>query len=74
MSQRVNIVYSRDEDGYYVFCPELPGCQSQGETFEEARENIKEAVELYLETMTKEEIEEALGKELLTTTMEVEVG
>ncbi len=74
MSYRVNVVFSKDEDGYYVFCPELPGCQSQGDTFEEARENIKEAVELYLESMSKEEIEEALGKELLTTTMEVEVG
>ncbi len=74
MSYRVNIVFSRDKDGYYVYCPELPGCQSQGDTFEEARENIQEAVELYLETMSKEEIEEALGKELLTTTMEVKVG
>lgn len=74
MSYRVNVVFSKDEDGYYVFCPELPGCQSQGDTFEEARENIKEALGLYLETMSKEEIEEALGKELLTTTMEVEVG
>ncbi len=74
MSHRVNIVFSRDEDGYYVFCPELPGCQSQGDTFEKARENIKEAVELYLETMSKDEIAEALGKELLTTTMEIEVG
>jgi predicted RNase H-like HicB family nuclease len=74
MSYRVNIVFSRDKDGYYVYCPELPGCQSQGDTFEEARENIQEAVELYLETMSKKEIEEALGKELLTTTMEVKVG
>jgi predicted RNase H-like HicB family nuclease len=74
MSYRVNIVFSRDKGGYYVFCPELPGCQSQGDTFEEARENIQEAVELYLETKSKDEIEEVLGKELLTTTMEVEVG
>ena len=74
MSHRVNIIFNRDKDGYYVFCPDLPGCHSQGDTFEEARENIKEAVELYLETMDKQEIEEALGKELLTTTMEVEIG
>ncbi|WP_207496305.1 type II toxin-antitoxin system HicB family antitoxin [Aridibaculum aurantiacum] len=74
MSIKVNVVFSRDDDGYYVFCPELPGCHSQGDTFEEARINIKEAVELYLETMTKEEIDKALGKELITTTMEVEVG
>ncbi len=56
MSYRVNIVFSRDKGGYYVFCPELPGCQSQGDTFEEARENIQEAVELYLETKSKDEI------------------
>ena len=74
MSYKVNVVFSKDKDGYYVFCPELPGCQSQGDTFEEARENIQEAMELYLETMSKEEIEDSLGKELLTTTMEVEVG
>ena len=74
MSHRVNIIFNRDKDGYYVFCPDLPGCHSQGDTFEEARINIKEAVELYLETMDKQEIEEALGKELLTTTMEVEIG
>lgn len=74
MSYRVNVVFSKDKEGYYVFCPELPGCQSQGDTFEEARENIQEAVELYLETMSKDEIAEVLGKEILTTTMEVEVG
>jgi predicted RNase H-like HicB family nuclease len=74
MAYRVNIIFNRDKDGYYVFCPDLPGCQSQGDTFEEARGNIKEAVELYLETMEKDEIEEALGKEILTTTMEVEIG
>jgi predicted RNase H-like HicB family nuclease len=74
MSYRVNVVFSKDKDGYYVFCPELPGCQSQGDTFEEARENIQEAMELYPETMSKEEIEDSLGRELLTTTMEVEVG
>lgn len=74
MSYRVNVVFSKDEHGYYVFCPELPGCQSQGETFEEANENIKEAIELYLETMTKEEIQETLNKELFTTTMEVSFG
>jgi predicted RNase H-like HicB family nuclease len=74
MSYRVNIIFNKDNHGYYVFCPELPGCYSQGDSFEAAKANIKEAVELYLETMSKEEIEEALNKELLTTTMEVEVG
>ena len=47
---KISVVIEKDEDGYYAFAPELPGCQSQGRTFEEAESNIKEAVELYLET------------------------
>ena len=40
--------------GYSVVIPALPGCISQGETFEEALKNIKEASELYLEDLKKE--------------------
>ena len=58
MHYRVNILLSKDKHGYFVHCPELPGCHSQGDTFEEAMENIREAVELYLETMTPAEIKE----------------
>lgn len=48
---KVNIVIKKDEDGYYTYYPELKGCQSQGNTLEEVKANIKEAVELYLETL-----------------------
>ncbi|MBI2633464.1 MAG: type II toxin-antitoxin system HicB family antitoxin [Parcubacteria group bacterium] len=44
-----NAVFTEEEDGYSVSVPSLPGCFSQGDTFEEAVENIKEAIELYLE-------------------------
>lgn len=44
--------------GYSVTIPALPGCISQGETFEEALKNIKEAAELYLEDMSESEIPE----------------
>jgi len=74
MSYRVNVVFRKDEFGYYVTCPELPGCQSQGDTYEEARNNIQEAVELYLETMTPEEKKDSLNKEILTTTLEVQLA
>ena len=37
------------EGGFSVWVPDLPGCASQGETLEEALENIKEAIEFYLE-------------------------
>jgi predicted RNase H-like HicB family nuclease len=38
----------KSEEGYAVWCPGLPGCWSQGETEEEALENIKDAIEEYL--------------------------
>ncbi len=38
-----------EEGGYTVYVPSLPGCISEGETVEEAVENIREAIELYLE-------------------------
>lgn len=38
-----------DEGGYTVYVPSLPGCISEGDTMEEALENIQEAIELYLE-------------------------
>ncbi|MFZ0134543.1 MAG: type II toxin-antitoxin system HicB family antitoxin [Desulfobacterales bacterium] len=43
------VLESSEEGGYTVYVPSLPGCISEGETREEALNNIKEAVELYLE-------------------------
>ena len=40
-----------EEGGYTVYVPSLPGCISEGDTREEALENIREAIELYLETV-----------------------
>ena len=57
--------------GYFAFCPELKGCHSQGDTLEEAISNIKEAAELYLETLSEDEIHELLSQEILTTAVEV---
>ena len=54
MRYRVNI--KKTGEGYAVWCPGLPGCWSQGETEEEALENIKDAIQAYLETV------EALSK------------
>jgi len=43
------ILEPQEEGGYTVYAPSLPGCISEGETKEEALQNIKEAIELYLE-------------------------
>ena len=71
---KVNIVIEKDQYGYYAYCPELKGCHSQGESLEEALSNIKEAIELYLETLSPEEKQLYLSKEILTTSMEVQVA
>lgn len=74
MNYKINIVFEKDEHGYFVYAPSLSGCHSQGDTFEEAMANIKEAIELYLESVPREEIEELLSNEILTTTMEIKVA
>ena len=51
MTYKVNVVIEKDEYGYYAYCPELPGCQTQGDNLDEVLGNIKEAIELYLETL-----------------------
>jgi predicted RNase H-like HicB family nuclease len=43
------VLEASDEGGYTVYVPALPGCISEGENVDEALENIKEAIELYLE-------------------------
>ncbi len=45
------------EGGFSVWVPSLPGCASQGETFEEALDNVKEAIELYLEDSKEQDFE-----------------
>ncbi|WP_104578679.1 type II toxin-antitoxin system HicB family antitoxin [Helicobacter felis] len=52
----VNAVIEKDKDGYFAFVPSLQGCVSQGESYEEALKNIKEAIELYLETLEADEL------------------
>jgi predicted RNase H-like HicB family nuclease len=71
MTRKVSVVIEQDEHGYYAWCPELKGCHSQGRTVEESLANIREAIELFLETLTDEERSAALSQEILTTALEV---
>ena len=74
MSRKVSIVIERDGHGFYAYSPELPGCQTQAPTLEAAVERIKEAIELYLETLSPEERDASLSKEILTTSIQVNVA
>jgi predicted RNase H-like HicB family nuclease len=74
MPYKLNIIIEEDEDGFYAYCPELNGCQSQGDSLEEVQTNIQEAVELYLETLSDIEKKELLQKKVTTMTLEVSVA
>jgi len=46
---RFTVVIEHDEEGYFAFCPELQGCYTQGDTYEEVLENIRDAIRLHIE-------------------------
>jgi predicted RNase H-like HicB family nuclease len=50
--------FETEKDGkeYHTWCPELPGCHTHGKTVKEALENLKDAVQLYLEIVMEEQI------------------
>ncbi len=54
MKFRVVVEYDEETRSYAAYCPELPGCCSAGDTEEEALENVKEAISLYLEPTSVE--------------------
>ena len=74
MSYKISVIIEKDGNGYYAYCPELDGCQTQGDTFEEVMTNMREATELYLETLSEEERRERLSHEIMTTSVEVNVA
>ena len=48
---RYQVRLRKSEEGYAVWCPGLPGCWSQGQTEDEALDNIKDATSIYLDTL-----------------------
>ena len=56
MKFRIIIREDLEDGGYNASYPALPGCHSQGDTIEEALENIKEAIECYLESLEKDRL------------------
>jgi len=61
-----DVVIIEDETGGYVaFVPALPGCHTQADTLGELMDNAKEAIELYLETLTEEEKKDLLQQRVV---------
>jgi len=46
---RFPVVIEKDEDGYFAFCPDLQGCYTQGDTYEETLRNIEDCIRLHVE-------------------------
>jgi len=67
------IVVDADSDGYFVSCPPLQGCHSQGGTYEEAVENIKDAIRLHLEDRLADGEEIPAPTSVSLSTVEVSV-
>ena len=64
---------TREDDGFVAICPEVD-VASQGATVEEAKANLKEAVELFFECAPESEIVQRMGGESFISTMEVQVA
>jgi predicted RNase H-like HicB family nuclease len=73
MTRQFTAIIERDGSGFVALCPELD-IASQGDTIEEARSNLQEALELFFETASPEEIDRRLGGEIYVTRVEVTVG
>ncbi|MDM8523514.1 type II toxin-antitoxin system HicB family antitoxin [Desulfococcaceae bacterium HSG8] len=61
MSYKVSVIIEKDDHGFYAYAPELKGCQTQGDSLEEVMANIKEAAELYLETLSEDRMKYAIA-------------
>ncbi|RLI46723.1 type II toxin-antitoxin system HicB family antitoxin [Candidatus Bathyarchaeota archaeon] len=59
------VIVEDESGGYVAFVPALPGCHTQGDTLQELMDNVKEAVELYLETLSEEEKKELLRQRVV---------
>ena len=73
MIRQLTAIIEREDDGYVALCPEVD-VASQGDTVEDARNNLREALELFFETASPRELQERLHKEVFVTHLEVAVG
>ena len=71
--RQLTAIIEREGDGYVALCPELD-IASQGDSIEEARRNLQEAIELFFEAASPEEVKQRLHEEVYVTRLEIAVG
>ena len=72
-NNKLSIIIEQDENGFFASCPDLQGCYSQGETYEEVMLNIKDAVKLHLQDLIEKNEELPESKSISLSTVEVSV-
>jgi predicted RNase H-like HicB family nuclease len=70
---KFSVIIEKDSHGYFAFCPELQGCYTQGDTYEEALKNIKDAIHLHIEDRIENGEEIPQVESVSLTLMEVAV-
>ena len=73
MTRQLTAIIEREGNGYVALCPELD-IASQGDSVDEARNNLREALELFFEAASVAEVQERLHDEVYVTRLEVAVG
>lgn len=73
MQKQLTAIIEREGNGYVSFCPELD-IASQGNTVQEARENLREALELFFETASPSENDQRFHEEVYVTRVDIAVG
>jgi len=73
MEKQLTAIIEREGDGYVSLCPELD-IASQGGTIEEARDNLREALELFFESASPDEVKQRFHEEVYVTRVAVAVG
>lgn len=68
-----SVVIEKDSEGYFAFCPELQGCYTQGDTYEEVLKNIKDAIRLHIEDRIEGDEEIPQAETVSLTLIEVAV-
>ena len=73
MNRKLTAIIEREGSGYVALCPELD-IASQGNDIKQARENLQEALELFFETASPEEVAQRFHGEVYVTQVEVAIG
>jgi predicted RNase H-like HicB family nuclease len=74
MKYTISVILEKDGDGWFAHSLDLPGCQSSGGTLDETLANIREAAELYLQTMTKEDLRTLENRVIVNASVEVKLA